>query len=53
MEKAGWREGGWHEGFAGKVKLSQGFKGVKGLLVHLSKGRILQVEATGSTTALR
>lgn len=44
MEKAGWREGGWHEGFTGKVK---------GMLVRFSKGRILQVEATGSTTALR
>lgn len=41
------------ECFAGKVKPSQGFKGVKGLLVRLSKGRILQVEATGSTTAPR
>lgn len=52
-----WRRQGRRKGagksFTGKRKLSQGFKGVKGLLVHLSKGRLLQVEATGSTKALR
>lgn len=50
---AGWQEWGWQEELSGEVKLSQGFRGVTGLLAHLPRGRILQVEATGSTKALR
>lgn len=46
-------KGGWQEGFTKKVTLSQGSKEVRELFVQLSKGRALQVEATGATKALR